>query len=213
MRILRKPPPPVNPLCPAAKIAYAQHMTDSSPKTSAPTPAIARAEPPAARNALFEYLDELNIPHNTHDHAPIFTVEEGRAIKAALPGGHTKNLFLKDKSGALFLICALGDTAIPVNRLHPVLGCKRLSFGKPELLYEVLGVTPGSVTLFALMNDRTARVTLILDAALCAHDIVNFHPLENTATTPISSADMIRFAEATGHKPRIMNFATLSLET
>lgn len=165
---------------------------------------------PVTRQALFDYLDSLNISHTTYEHAPIFTVEEGADIKAAMPGGHTKNLFLKDKAGRFFLICALGETPIRINKLHPVLGCKRLSFGKPEPLLEHLGMTPGSVTLFSILNDTDNQVTLILDTALMNHDIVNFHPLLNDATTAISSADMVAFAKATGHEPVILDFAQLS---
>ena len=165
---------------------------------------------PVTRQELFDYLDELNISHKTYDHSPIFTVEEGADIKAQMPGGHTKNLFLKDKAGRFFLICALGETPIRINKLHPVLGCKRLSFGKPEPLLDLLGMTPGSVTLFSVLNDTDKQVTLIVDAALLNHDIVNFHPLLNDATTAISSADMIAFAKATGHNPIILDFAELS---
>jgi len=165
---------------------------------------------PASRQELFDYLDKLDISHTTYEHAPIFTVEEGTDIKAKMPGGHTKNLFLKDKAGRFFLICALGKTSIRINRLHPILGCKRLSFGKPEPLLEYLGVTPGSVTLFSVLNDSDANVTLIIDTALMNHDIVNFHPLLNDATTAISSADMIAFAKATGHDPILLDFAELS---
>lgn len=164
---------------------------------------------PASRQDLFDYLDDLNITYNTQDHAPIFTVEEGIDIKANMPGGHTKNLFLKDKAGRFFLICALSETPIRINKLHPILGCKRLSFGKTEPLLELLGVTPGSVTLFSLLNDADGEVTLILDAALLEYDIVNFHPLLNDATTAISSSDMIVFAKATGHDPVTLDFANL----
>ena len=105
------------------------------------------------RSELFTTLDNLGIAHETYDHAPVFTVEESTAIKAKIAGGHSKNLFLKDKSGAFFLICAQSDTPIKINKLHPVLNCKRLSFGKPDALLEKLGVTPGSVTLFSIIND------------------------------------------------------------
>jgi len=167
---------------------------------------------PATRQDLFDYLDNLDITHSTHNHAPVFTVEESAAIKAHLPGGHTKNLFLKDKAGAFFLICALGDTPIRINKLHPVLGCKRLSFGKPEALMEKLGVPAGSVTLFSVLNDSAGDVTLIIDAALQEHKIVNFHPLLNDATTAISSEDMIKFTKATGHDPVIIDFKALAEE-
>jgi len=164
---------------------------------------------PATREDLFAYLDDLDISHTTVDHEPIFTVEAGHEIKASMPGGHTKNLFLKDKAGTIFLICALGDTPIKINKLHPVLGCKRLSFGKPDLMEATLGVTPGSVTLFSILNDKDIKVSLVLDKALLDHDIVNFHPLLNDATTAISSQDMVKFAKATGHDPNIIDFGAL----
>ena len=165
---------------------------------------------PVSRQDLFDYLDKLNIAHNTLDHDPIFRVEDSLELKAQRPGANTKNLFLKDKAGKFFLICAQSDTNIHINKLHPILGCKRLSFGKTDPLLEHLGVTPGSVTLFSILNDTESAVTLILDAALMNHDIVNFHPLLNDATTAISSADMIKFAKATGHDPVILDFAELS---
>ena len=161
------------------------------------------------RKPLYDLLDKLGVTHTTHEHEAIFTVEQGAHIKASLPGGHTKNLFLKDKSGALFLVCALGETKIPVNQLHKVLGCKRLSFGKPDLMEEVLGVTPGSVTFFAVMNDTKNRVKLVIDQALLNHELVNFHPLENTATTAFAASDMRAFAAATGHDPIILDFAAI----
>ena len=164
---------------------------------------------PATREELFSKLDELGIVHETYDHAPVFTVEESAEIKSKMPGGHSKNLFLKDKAGDFFLICAQSDTPIKINKLHPVLGCKRLSFGKPEALLEKLGVTPGSVTLFSILNDSKCEVTLIIDKRLTDHEVVNFHPLLNDATTAISSKDMIAFAKATGHDPMIIDLASL----
>jgi len=160
--------------------------------------------PPVSRADLFSVLDDLGIAHTTMDHAPVFTVQEGQTIKAAMPGGHTKNLFLKDKKGALILISALQSTQITLNQLHKQLGCGRLSFGKADLLEETLGVTPGSVTAFALLNDREHRVRFILDEALMAHEIVNFHPLKNDATTAVSAQDLLRFVTALGRTPEIV---------
>ncbi|HCR94275.1 MAG: DNA-binding protein [Oceanicaulis sp.] len=160
--------------------------------------------PPASREDLLRFLDGLGIAHETYDHPPIFTVEEGESLKLDMPGGHTKNLFLKDKKGALILISALQSTRIALNQLHHSLGCGRLSFGKAELLEDKLGVTPGSVTAFALLNDHDHQVRFILDEALMAHDIVNFHPLKNDATTAIRSADLLRFVEALGRAPEIV---------
>ncbi|WP_421788560.1 prolyl-tRNA synthetase associated domain-containing protein [Hyphobacterium sp.] len=165
---------------------------------------------PASREDLFRYLDELGIAHRTLDHEPVFTVAEGEAIKAGLPGGHTKNLFLKDKKGRLVLVSALGDTAVRVNRLHRLADCQRLSFAKEDDLWEALGVRPGSVTAFALINDNANRVSFVLDKALLEHDPVNFHPLRNDATTALSPGDLLVFARATGHEPLIVDFAALA---
>ena len=159
------------------------------------------------KQACLNALTQMGIAYENHDHAPVFTVDEGRDIKARLPGGHTKNLFLKSKDGQFVLVCALGDTAISVNQLHKRLGTKRLSFGKPEDMERLLGVTPGSVSLFGIMNDKGGEVRLVIDGALASCDIVNFHPLLNDATTAISSKDMMRFAEATGHHPTVIDFS------
>jgi Ala-tRNA(Pro) deacylase len=156
---------------------------------------------PATPDDLFARLDALGIAHTTHRHAPVFTVAESHGIKASMPGGHTKNLFLKDKKGALFLVCAIADTAIDLNALSKALGAGRFSFGSAERLMRHLGVEPGSVTLFALINDPDRTVTLVLDEALFAHDPVNFHPLKNDATTAISPADMLKFIHSLGREP------------
>jgi len=151
-------------------------------------------------------LDDLGIAHSTLDHPPVFSVGEGEEIKAALPGGHSKNLFLKDAKGRLWLISALGETRIDLKHLHPVIGSARLSFGSAELMEAVLGVTPGSVTALALVNDKASQVTFVLDAALAAADPVNFHPLTNTATTALSQADFRQFLSALDRTPLIVDF-------
>jgi Ala-tRNA(Pro) deacylase len=162
--------------------------------------------PPAQPEDLFARFDALGIAHTTHRHRPVFTVAESRDLKAAMPGGHTKNLFLKDKKGAIFLLSAIAETRIDLNAVSRLLGAGRFSFGSAELLMRCLGVEPGSVTLFALINDAEGRVSVILDEALFAHDPVNFHPLRNDATTAISPADMLKFVRATGHEPTRIAF-------
>ena len=159
-----------------------------------------------AEPALFALLDTLGIVHQTEEHRAVFTVAEGVDVKARLPGGHTKNLFLKDKSGAYVLISALGRTEIRLNHLHKRIGTKRLSFGKADALLELLGVVPGSVTVFSVLNDTECKVRLILDKALFTHDAVWFHPMRNTASTRIAPDDLIRFAEAAGHSPTVIDF-------
>ncbi len=153
---------------------------------------------------LFAYLDRLGVAHKTVTHAPLFTVEEGREVRREIAGAHTKNLFLRDKKGKAFLLVALEDAVIELRSLHRLLGATgRFSFGSPDLMRELLGVTPGSVTPFALINDAALRVTVVLDAAMMAHEVLNFHPLVNTATTTISQQGLLRFLEATGHVPQI----------
>ncbi len=161
---------------------------------------------PATREDLTHYLDGLGISARTVDHPPVFTVEEAQTLRGAIAGAHSKNLFLKDKKGALFLVVAREDAAIDLKRLHGRIGASgRLSFGQAELLLDKLGVTPGAVTPFGLINDRPPSVRVILDAQLAAADTVNFHPLENTATTSLTSADLMTFIRATGHEPEIID--------
>jgi len=168
----------------------------------------AAATPPACHAtpaALFGYLDRLGIAHSTVTHPAAFTVAESRDLHESIPGAHSKNLFVKDKKGAVFLITALQDTQIDLKSLHRVLGASgRLSFGSPERLLALLGVTPGSVTPFAVMNDTGRQVSVILDAALMARPLLNFHPLINTMTTAVARDDLLRFLEAAGHPPRIV---------
>lgn len=159
---------------------------------------------PATPAELFALLDRLDIRHATVSHPPLFTVEQSQALRGKIPGGHTKNLFLRDKRGAFYLVVALEDAAIELKSLHRQLGAGgRFSFGSQEALRELLGVEPGSVTPFAVMNDGAGKVTVVLDAAMMAHDILNFHPLVNTMTTSISRAGLVRFLFASGHEPRI----------
>jgi Ala-tRNA(Pro) deacylase len=160
---------------------------------------------PATPDDLFGYLDRLGIAHPTVSHPAVFTVEEARASRGAVPGGHTKNLFLRDKKGALYLVVAPEDTTITLKSLHRLLGATgRFSFGSAELLRETLGVEPGSVTPFAAINDTEGRVRVILDAAMMAHETLHYHPLRNTMTTTIARDDLVRFLAATRHEPRIV---------
>ena len=156
---------------------------------------------------LFAFLDRHGIAHATLEHPPVFHVGEGAEIKAALPGGHTKNLFLKDAKDRLWLISALGETTIDLKSLHRTIGSARLSFGAPALMAQTLGVAPGSVTAFGLINDVERRISFVLDAALLACDPVNFHPLTNAATTAVSRAGFLDFLAAIGVAPMVVDFA------
>lgn len=160
---------------------------------------------PASPDDLFAFLDRLGIVHKTVTHPPLFTVEQSRALRGQIPGGHTKNLFLKDKKDVLFLVVALEDAVIDLKSLHRVLGASgRFSFGSADLMRETLGVEPGSVTPFGLINDTQSRLNVVLDAAMMAQAVLNYHPLVNTMTTTIARDDLVRFLEETGHKPRIL---------
>jgi len=164
---------------------------------------------PASPDDLFAYLDSLGIAHTTWWHEAVFTVEQSSALKADMPGAHSKNLFLKDQDGQLLLIAAQHHSALKLNQLHKIIGTKRLSFGPAELMTGVLGVLPGSVTAFALMNDRAGRVRFLVDAVLAEAEVVNFHPMVNTGTTAVSQADFRRFVEATGHGFEVVDFTRL----
>ncbi len=161
---------------------------------------------PATPDDLFAALDRLGIAHPTVTHPPLFTVEESQSLRGAIPGAHTKNLFLKDKKGALFLVTALEDAAIELKSLHRRLGASgRFSFGSADVLLETLGVVPGAVTPFGAINDTAGRVTVVLGAELMRHLTVNAHPLVNTMTTALSPQDLVKFLEAEGHKPDILD--------
>jgi Ala-tRNA(Pro) deacylase len=166
---------------------------------------------PATPQDLYAFLEAQGIGWRTLEHRAVFSVAEGEDVKARLPGGHSKNLFLKDAKGRLWLVCALDQTAIDLKRLPGVIGSARLSFGSEILMAEALGVKPGSVTVFALINDDRRRVTLVLDAALLQPERINFHPLVNTASTTISQDGLKRFLEALGLAPLVVDFERMAL--
>ncbi len=164
------------------------------------------------RAALFDRLTRLGVAHRTVAHPPIMTVEEGRTFKASMPGGHSKNLFLRDKKGAFYFVTAHCDTQIDLVALGRRIGARgRLSFGKAEQLAQTLGVTPGSVTPFALFHAGAAALSaVIVDAAFEAFDPIWFHPLQNTASTAVSTPGLIAFIQDCGFEPQLMDFADLS---
>ncbi|MEI9901061.1 MAG: prolyl-tRNA synthetase associated domain-containing protein [Hyphomicrobium sp.] len=159
---------------------------------------------PASRQVLFDRLAELGIETRTLEHDPVFTVAESAELERQMQGAHTKNLFLKDDRGALFLIVAISATRVDLKALSRTLSAGRFSFGKAELLRGALGVEPGSVTAFSVINDTSQQVSVVLDADLMRHETINCHPLENTATTNIARDDLLRFIRACGHEPRIV---------
>ncbi|WIY69676.1 prolyl-tRNA synthetase associated domain-containing protein [Aquidulcibacter paucihalophilus] len=163
-------------------------------------------EPAFDRDRLLDWMAANDVAGTTHDHPAVFRVEEGLELKAAMPGAHTKNLFLKDKKGRLWLISARQDTVVDLKRADKWIGSARLSFGNETLLYETLGVRPGSVTALGLINDPEHRVTFVIDKALWDAAIVNFHPLTNTATTALAQADFRRFLALIGREAMVVDF-------
>lgn len=159
---------------------------------------------PATPDDLFARLERLGIATTTHAHAPAFTVEQGHAVWGAIPGIHCKNLFLKDAKGRLWLVVAPAERRVDLKTLPARIGAARLSFGSAELLGQALGIAPGSVTPFALINDTGLRVTPVLDAWMMDQPQINFHPLRNDRTTTITPAGLARFLADTGHQPVVV---------
>lgn len=163
------------------------------------------ATAPKTAEDLFRFLDDLGIAHQTKTHAPVFTVAESVSLRDEIPGGHTKNLFVKDKKDQFFLLTVEEHAVVDLKTVHTLIGAaSKVSFGKPEKLMEYLGVIPGAVTALGAINDSGRNVTFVLDADLMEHDIINCHPLSNDATTSLARADLIRFLEATGHTPLVL---------
>lgn len=159
------------------------------------------APPPTTPDDLARALAGLGIAVATHSHPPLKTVEDSKALRGDLPGGHCKNLFLKDKKGQLWLVVTLEDRPVDMKALKDRIGSAHLSFGKPDLLWRTLGVQPGAVTPFALINDRSATVNVVLDAEMMARDPLNYHPLDNTQTWAIAPGDLLAFIRWCGHTP------------
>mgnify|MGYP001431431877 CR=1 FL=1 len=163
---------------------------------------------PTTPDQLFAFLADLGISVTTMTHPPLYTVADSQALRGDIPGGHTKNLFLKDRKDQYFLLTVEEDATVDLKTIHTQIGAAgRVSFGKPEALMELLGVIPGAVTAFGVINDTENRVRLFIDEALLRHDVINAHPLTNEATTSIATQDLLRFAKATGHDPSILKLS------
>ena len=159
----------------------------------------------ATKADLFNRLRELDISVTTFEHRPVFTVDQSLSIRGDIDGGHCKNLFLKDKSKKLWLLITLEDVMVDLKKLRHLIGSRHLSFCRETILDEVLGVKAGAVTPFALINDHERRVNVVLDSNILEHELLNFHPLENTSTTTIRSADLVHFINGCGHSPQILD--------
>jgi Ala-tRNA(Pro) deacylase len=168
---------------------------------------------PASKADLFAYFNQLGIAHETVAHRPIFTVEDGHGVWPLVKGLHCKNLFLKDKKDKIWLVVMPAELRADLARLEKTIGAARVSFGKPELLLEVLGVTPGSVTPFALINDVNKRATVVLDRNMLQSTFVNYHPLHNDHSTTIKSSDLLKFIHALGYEPLIVDCGNATISS
>lgn len=166
---------------------------------------------PATPTDLFCRLDELDIAHDTVEHEPVFTVEEARAVRDGITGGHTKNLFLYNKKKQMWLVVCLEDRLTDLKALAAHVGAGRFSFCSADRLMRYMGVIPGAVTPFAIINDKPGLVRVVLDLGVLEFDRVNFHPLDNTMTTAISADDLVKFLRAENHAPEITDLGALEL--
>ncbi len=164
-------------------------------------PLLADGSRPATPERLLEVLDGLGIEPSTVHHPAVFTVDEAKSLRGELPGAHTKNLFVRDKKGVMCLVVAREDCPVDLAALAGKLDMKRLSFGSPGRLMKYLGVTPGAVTPFGVINDHGGEVSVALDTGLRGYDFWSFHPLVNTMTTTLRPDDMLKFLEAMEHPP------------
>lgn len=167
-------------------------------------PLLADGTAPAIPADLFRRLDDLGIETETIEHPPVFTVEEAKALRGEIGGCHTKNLFLRNKKGTMWLFVCPEDRAIDLKALGGQIGAGRLSFGSAERLMKYLGVIPGAVSPLAIVNDNERKVRVVLDRALLGVDVLNFHPLDNGKTTAIRPDDFVQFLEAEQHSPNII---------
>lgn len=176
----------------------------------APAPELVDGSAPATPDELFARLDELGVEFTTTTHPPVFTVEEAKEVRGSIPGCHTKNLFLRDKKGRMWLLVCHQDREVDLRALADEIGASgRLSFGSEPRLMRYLGVEPGSVNPFAVINDVEGEVDVVLDREMLEWDVLNFHPLENFRTTSISRDDFLRFLVAEGHPPVVVDLAGL----
>jgi Ala-tRNA(Pro) deacylase len=165
---------------------------------------------PHTPDDVVRVLNDLGLAHTLYHHDAVFTVAEAEKVERDIPGVHCRNLFVRDDKETMFLVSLRNRTQVDLKKLSAALSCRRLSFGSPERLYKYLGVRPGSVCAFAVMNDRDHQVQLILEAEMMDAPLISFHPLINTMTVTLAPADLVRFARHFGHSPRILSFDGLA---
>jgi Ala-tRNA(Pro) deacylase len=158
-------------------------------------------DPEVREAAVYARFESLGVAWKTVSHRPVFTVEDSADVYAILSGAHTKNLFLKDAKGGVWLVCLRADIRLDLKALSKQLRAPRFSFGSADLLIATLGIAPGAVNPFALMNDSDGKVTAVLDKGMLAMSPVNFHPMRNDRTCAISAEGLLAFVRSTGREP------------
>ncbi|MEM6780481.1 MAG: prolyl-tRNA synthetase associated domain-containing protein [Pseudomonadota bacterium] len=165
---------------------------------------------PTSPESLMTKLDDLDINYTRYDHEAVFTVAESEKLDAEIPGVHCRNLFVRDKKKNMFLVVLPNEVEVDMKKLAPVIDAGRLSFGSADRLWENLGVRPGSVCPFAIINDIDKNVKIVLDKGMMEADIVNYHPLINTMTLGLSPSDLLKFVQDNGHEPLITDLSQAS---
>lgn len=150
---------------------------------------------------IYQVLDGLGISYQVTEHEAAFTVEQADRFYGHLEGGHSKNLFLRNKKGSQhYLLVAGSHRPVNLKAIRGLVAESTLSFASPERLLKYLGLTPGSVSPLGLINDPARHVKVLLDAGLMQHERLNFHPNINTATLTLETGDFRRFLAHTGHQ-------------
>lgn len=161
---------------------------------------------PLSSDALLAMLDAEGIAHHTVDHAPMWTVEDAKAIRAPSPHGHTKNLFVRNKKGRMWLLTLHEDRQVDMKTMGALIGTNRLSFASPQRLMHYLGVIPGAVSMFSALNDVTREVTCFIDERLVEAPELHVHPLVNTRTTSIDRRTLTDFLADRGYPFEVLRF-------
>ena len=160
---------------------------------------------PTSSEDLLAKFEQLGISVDLHEHQAVFTVSESEKLKQDIPGLHCRNLFLRDKKKKMYLVVAANETAIDLKKLQPLIGSDRLSFGSADRLWENLGVRPGSVCPFAIINDTDNNVQIVLDDKMMHADIVCYHPMENHLTVGLKPEDLLKFIKNCAHEALILD--------
>ena len=163
-----------------------------------------------SKEELIKLLDESNCDYEVKEHAPLFTVEDSKSLRGSILGAHSKNLFLKDAKGQFYLLSVEENTKVDLKKIKNFIGSKKLSFAKAEYLESILGIEPGSVSPFALINDVDKKVLFFLDKNFLNYEKLNFHPLVNTATVNIATSDMIKFIEEKHNPIKYIDFKVIN---